>query len=175
LFLAEVFRFPTQLFTPPDFLCPYNQFVRFSKTKKKRRRRKKREEEKKRRKRGTQTGGYHVCGCVTQDAQGCAPAASCSPLLCFSFASLPLLHICTLFRAALITCLALSFNLALLFDCANPCFECSLPRTPHSPTMSRICFSRQSLLQSFTGSTCSLQLTPVCLVRMDKNLITALL
>jgi hypothetical protein len=86
-FLAEVFRFPTQLFTPPDFLCPYNQFVRFSKTKKRRR--------KKRRKRGTQTGGYLVCGCVTQDAQGCAPAATCSPLLCFSFAPLPLLHLCT--------------------------------------------------------------------------------
>jgi hypothetical protein len=95
--------------------------------------------------------------------------------LVFFLCPLPLLHLCTLFPAALITCLALSFNLALLFDCANPCFECSLPRTPHSPTTSRLCFSRQSLLQSFTGSTCWLQLTPVCLVRTDKNLITALL
>jgi hypothetical protein len=153
--------------------------VRFSKTKKRRRRRKKRRRKKrrrkKRRKRGTQTGGYLVCGCVTQDAQGCTPAATCSPLLCFSFAPLPLLHLYTLFPAALITCLVLSFNHALLFDCANPYFECSLPRTPHSPTTSRICFSRQSLLQSFAGSICWLQLTHVCLVRTDKNLITALL
>jgi hypothetical protein len=96
-------------------------------------------------------------------------------LSCFFLCPLPLLHLCTLFPAALITCLALSFDLALLFDCANPCFECSLPRTPHSSTTSRLCFSRQSLLQSFTGSTCWLQLTPVCLVRTDKNLITALL
>jgi hypothetical protein len=152
--------------------------VRFSKTKKEEEEEKKegkKEEEKKEEEKGGPKPEVTLCGCVTQDAQGCAPAATCSPLLCFSFAPLPLLHLCTLFPAALITCLALSFNLALLFDCANPCFECSLPRTPHSPTTSRLCFSRQSLLQSFAGSTCWLQLTPVCLVRTDKNLITALL
>ena len=129
---------------------------------------------KRKRKRGTQTGGYlvwvHHAG-----RPGVRTRCYLFSSLVFSFAPLPLLHLCTLFPAALITCLALSFNLALLFDCANPCFECSLPRTPHSPTMSRLCFSRQSLLQSYVGSICWLQLTPVCLVRTDKNLITTLL
>jgi hypothetical protein len=128
----------------------------------------------KKRKRGTQTGGYLVWVCHA-GSLGVRTRCYLFSSLVFSFAPLPFLHLCTLFPAALIMCLALSFNLALLFDCANPCFECSLPRTPHSPTTSRLCFSRQSLLQSFAGTTCWLQLTPVCLVRMDKNLITALL
>jgi hypothetical protein len=37
-----------------------------------------------------------------------------------------------------------------------------------------LCFSWQSLIQSYTGSTCWLQFTSACLVRMDKNLITTL-
>jgi hypothetical protein len=129
---------------------------------------------KKKRKRGTQTGGYLVWVRHAGRPGVCNRCYLFSSLV-FSFAPLPLLHLCTLFPAALIMCLALSFDLALLFDCANPCFECSLPRTPHSSTMSRLCFSRQSLLQSFAGSTCWLQLTTMCLVRTDKNLITALL
>jgi hypothetical protein len=139
--------------------------VRFSKKKKKKKRR---------RKRGTQTGGYLVW--VRHAGRlGVRTRYYLFSSLVFFLCPLPLLHLCTLFPAALITCLTLSFNLALLFDCANPCFECNLPRTPHSPTTSRLCFSRQSLLQFFAGSTCWLQLTPVCLVRTDKNLITTLL
>jgi hypothetical protein len=146
--------------------------VRFSKTKKEEEEEKKRR--KRRRKRGTQTGGYLVW--VRHAGRpGVRTRCYLFSSLVFFLCPLPLLHLCTLFLAALITCLALSFNLALLFDCANPCFECSLPRTPHSPTVSKLCLSRQSLLQSFTGSTCWLQLTPVCLVRTDKNLIIALL
>jgi hypothetical protein len=51
------------------------------------------------------------------------------------------------------SCVALLFNFALLFDCANPWLECSLPRTPQSSTTCRFCLSRHSLLQSFAGST----------------------
>jgi hypothetical protein len=72
------------------------------------------------------------------------------------------------------SCLALQFNFALLFDCANPSIECSLPKTPQSSTPTRFHFARQSLLQAFAGSTSWLQVAPVCLVRLDKNLITAL-
>jgi hypothetical protein len=70
--------------------------------------------------------------------------------------------------------LALLFNFASLLDCANHWFECSLPKTPHTPTTSRLCFCRQSLRQSFTGATCLRLDRPCCLVRTDKNLITAL-
>jgi hypothetical protein len=136
------------LFCIPLFVQSVCEFVQ----KKNKKKQKKKEEQKKK------TG---------QRRKPCAPSllplfASFSP--CSTFA-LCLQQLCTR--------LALLFNFALLFDCANPCIECSLPRTPHSPTTSRFCFSRQSLLQSLTGTTCWLQLTPVCLVRPDKHLITA--
>jgi hypothetical protein len=41
-----------------------------------------------------------------------------------------------LLPAAFVSCLALSFNFALLFECDNPWLECSLSRTPHIPTTS---------------------------------------
>jgi hypothetical protein len=60
--------------------------VRFSKTKKE-------EEEEKKEEKEEEKGGpkpeVTLCGCVTQDAQECAPAATCSPLLCFSFVPYP--------------------------------------------------------------------------------------
>jgi hypothetical protein len=70
--------------------------------------------------------------------------------------------------------LAPLFSFALSFDCANPSIECNLLKTPQSSPTSRFCPSRQSLLQSFAGSTSWLQFVPVCLVRTYKNLITAL-
>jgi hypothetical protein len=105
--------------------------------------------------------------CKKKQKQKNQPFATPSPpyLLPFRFHLLP---------AAFVSRLALSFNFALLFECANPWLECSLPRTPHISITSKFCFSRQSLLQSFASSTGWLQVAPVCVVRTDKNLITAL-
>jgi hypothetical protein len=57
---------------------PYNQFVSFLEKQKKR----------KKKKRGHKPE-VTLCGRVTQDAQGCAPATTCSPLFLFSFAPYP--------------------------------------------------------------------------------------
>jgi hypothetical protein len=97
-----------------------------------------------------------------------APSHLLFPLVSFSF------YFFTLFPAALLRDLHYNSTLQLLFDCANPSIECSLPKTLQSSMATRFRFARQSLLKSFSGSTGWLQVAPVCLVRTDKNLITAL-
>jgi hypothetical protein len=97
-----------------------------------------------------------------------APSHLLFPLGSFSF------YFYTLFPAALLRDLHYNSTLQLLFDCANPSIECSLPKTPQSSTLTRFRFDRQSLLQYFAGSTGWLQVAPVCLVRTDKNFITTL-
>jgi hypothetical protein len=75
--------------------------------------------------------------------------------------------------SSVVALLAPLFNFVLL-NCANPSFESNLPKPPQISPTSRLCFSRQPLLQSFAGSTSWLQFAHVCLVRTDKILITEL-
>jgi len=79
------------------FLCSYNQFVSFSGKKKQKRRNKQK---------GKQKGGYliwaHHAGRL-----GVRPCCSLFFTFVFFLFPIPLLNFCTLFPAALITCLAL--------------------------------------------------------------------
>jgi hypothetical protein len=117
-------------FCSPARLCPGRSPLRAFKKKKEKQKKTERKKKEKNPNMDREMIGSapHTTNCL-----GLACAFFPSPLV---FPFFFLFVFSALVISNVVTCLALFFNSVLLFVCANPSSECSLPRTPQNSTMS---------------------------------------